>query len=37
MINVDIQPNVDFHSEGDRYSDNLTLKKEYARTNVLKY
>lgn len=32
---------IDFHSEADRFSlrakDSLTLKKKYARTNVLKY
>ena len=32
---------LDFHSEADRFSlrakDSLTLKKKYARTNVLKY
>ena len=45
--NIDIEINscinkiIDFHSEADRFSlrakDALTLKKKYARTNVLKY
>ena len=40
-INIDISKILDFHSEADRFSlrsmDFLTLKKKYARTNVLKY
>ena len=38
---IDISKIIDFHSEADRFSlrakDSLTLKKKYARTNVLKY
>ena len=40
-INIDISKIIDFHSEADRFSlrykDPLTLKKKYARTNILKY
>ena len=40
-INTDISKIIDFHSEADRFSlrykDSLTLKKKYARTNILKY
>ena len=40
-INIDISKIIDFHSEADRFSlrykDSLTLKKKYARTNILKY
>ena len=40
-INIDISKILDFHSEADRFSlrsmDFLTLKKKYARTNVLNY
>ena len=40
-IDIDISKIIDFHSEADRFSlrsmDFLTLKKKYARTNVLKY
>ena len=40
-IDIDISKIIDFHSEADRLSlrakDSLTLKKIYARTNVLKY
>ena len=40
-IDIDISRIVEFHSEADRFSlrstDFLTLKKKYARTNVLKY
>ena len=40
-IDIDINKIIDFHSEADRFSlrakDSLTLKKKYARTNVLKY
>ena len=40
-IDIDISKITDFHSEADRFSlrakDFLTLKKKYARTNVLKY
>ena len=40
-INIDVSKILDFHSEADRFSlkskDFLTLKKKYARTNVLKY
>ena len=40
-INIDVSKILDFHSEADRFSlkskDFLTLKKNYARTNVLKY
>ena len=42
-INIDIRKIIDLHSEADRFSlrskdvDSLTLKKKYARTNVLKY
>ena len=40
-IDIDISKIIDFHSEADRFSlrakDSLTLKKKYARTNVLKY
>ena len=39
-IDIDINKITDFHSEADRFSlrakDSLTLKKKYARTNVLK-
>ena len=39
--NINIDVILDFHSEADRFSlkseDFLTLKKKYARTNVLKY
>ena len=40
-INIDVSKIIDFHSEADRFSlrskDSLTLKKKFARTNVLKY
>jgi len=40
-INIDVSKIFDFHSEADRFSlrskDSLTLKKKFARTNVLKY
>ena len=40
-INIDVHSYIEFYSTGDRHSlrhkDNLTLKKKYARTNVLKY
>ena len=40
-INIDVSKIIDFHSEADRFSlrskDFLTLKKKFARTNVLKY
>ena len=40
-IDIDNSNIIDFHSEADRFSlrakDSLTLKKKYARTNVLKY
>ena len=40
-IDIDISKIIDFHSEADRFPlrsmDFLTLKKKYARTNVLKY
>ena len=40
-IDIDISRIIEFHSEADRFSlrstDFLTLKKKYARTNVLKY
>ena len=38
-IDIDISKILDFHSEADRFSlkVSLTLKKKYARTNVLKY
>ena len=40
-IDIDMSKIIDFHSEADRFSlrakDSLTLKKKYARTNVLKY
>ena len=40
-INIDVSKILDFHSEADRFSlrskDFLTLKKKFARTNVLKY
>ena len=40
-IDIDINKIIDFHSEADRFplraKDSLTLKKKYARTNVLKY
>ena len=40
-INIDISKFIDFHSEADCFSlkskDSSTLKKKYARTNVLKY
>ena len=40
-IDIDVSKIIDFHSEADRFSlrakDFLTLKKKYARTNVLKY
>ena len=40
-IDIDISKIIDFHLEADRFplsaKDSLTLKKKYARTNVLKY
>ena len=40
-IDIDISRIIEFHSEADRFSlrskDFLTLKKKYARINVLKY
>lgn len=40
-IDINVSQLIDFYSETDRYSlrakDFLTLKKKYARTNVLKY
>ena len=40
-IDIDISKIIDFHSESDRFSlrakDSLTLKKKYARANVLQY
>ena len=40
-IDIDISKIIDFHSEADCFSlrakDSFTLKKKYARTNVLKY
>ena len=40
-IDIDISKITDFHSEADGFSlrakDSLTLKKKYARTNILKY
>ena len=40
-IDFDMSKIIDFHSEADRFSlrakDSLTLKKKYARTNILKY
>ena len=40
-IDINISKIIDFHSEADRFSlrsmDFLTLKKKYARSNVLKY
>ena len=40
-VNFDISKIIDFHSEADRFSlrskNFLTLKKKFARTNVLKY
>ena len=40
-IDIDISRIIEFHSEADRFSlrstDFLTLKKKYARTNVLRY
>ena len=40
-IDIDISKIIDFHSEADHFllraKDSLTLKKKYARTNVLKY
>ena len=41
IIDIDVEPYVDFYKETDHYSfrhnDKLTLKMRYARTNVLKY
>ena len=41
IIDIDVEPNVDFYKETDHYSfrhnGKLTLKMKYARTNVLKY
>ena len=40
-IDIDVSKILDFHSEADRFSlrskDFLTLKKKFARTNVLMY
>ena len=40
-INIDISKIINFHSEADRFSlrskDFLTLKKKFAKSNVLKY
>ena len=40
-IDIDISGIIEFHSEADRFSlrstDFLTLKKKYAKTNILKY
>ena len=41
IIDIDVEPYVDFYKETDHYSfrhnDKLTLKMRHARTNVLKY
>ena len=41
IIDINVEPYVDFYKETDRYSfrhsDKLTLKMRYARTNVLKF
>lgn len=41
IIDIDVQPNVYFYMETDLYSfthyDDLSLRKTYARTNILKY
>ena len=41
IIDIDVEPYVDFYKETDHYSfrhnDKLTLKMRYARTNVFKY
>ena len=41
IIDIDVEPYVDFYKETDRFSfrhnDKLTLKMRYARTNVFKY
>ena len=40
-INIDISSYIEFYSDSERYSlrgrDELTLKKNYARTNTFKY
>ena len=39
FVNIDISPLIDLYSHSDRYSlrsrDNLTLKKQFSRTDVL--
>ena len=41
IIDIDVEPYVDFYKETDRFSfrhnDKLALKMRYARTNVFKY
>ena len=41
FVNIDISPLIDFYSHSDRYSlrgrDNLTLKKQFSRTDVFKF
>jgi len=41
FINIDISSNIKFYSDSERYSvrgrDELTLKKNYARTNTFKF
>ena len=41
FINIDMSPLIDFYSHSDRHSlrgrDNLTLKKQFARTDVFKF
>ena len=41
IIDIDVEPYVDFFKETDPYSfrhnDELTLRKRYARTNILNY
>ena len=41
IIDIDVEPYVDFYKESDHYSfrhnDKLTLRMRYARTNVFKY
>jgi len=41
MIDIDVQPYVEYYSKSYHYSlrhsDNLTLKKKYARTRTLKF
>ena len=41
FVNIDISPLIDFYSHSDRYSlrgrDNLSLKKQFSRTDVFKF